>query len=65
MMNHWQPGDAVVVRGVVHGRVWIAHPMTVVEDSPELVILLLRPHAQCKIPAGVALPPLHPEWHRV
>ena len=53
MSDRWQPGDPVVVRGVVHGLVWIAHPMTVVKDAPERVILLLQPGAECRIPAGL------------
>lgn len=53
MTDYWQPGDPIVVRGIVHGHVWIAHPMTVIEDSPERLILLLRPGTQCRIPAGL------------
>ncbi len=31
----WEPGDAVVLREVWHGRVWTARPAVVVEDTPE------------------------------
>jgi protein associated with RNAse G/E len=49
----WAPGTEVTIRGVVHNRVWIAHAMTVVEDSSTALITYLTPRAPCKIPKGL------------
>lgn len=50
---YWQPGDQVTRRGVVGRRVWIAHPVTVVQDTPAQTILLLVPGSRCKFSAGL------------
>lgn len=52
-MNRWQPGAQVMLRGVVHNKVWIVLPVTVVQDSPELLAVQLVPGTPCKIPAGL------------
>jgi hypothetical protein len=35
----WAPGDVVVRREVWRGRVWLAHPLYVVEDEEEALVL--------------------------
>ncbi len=39
-------------REVWRGKVWTARPVTVVQDSPDLVVLYLCPGTRWKIPAG-------------
>ena len=39
---HWTPGDQIVVRHVLRGNVRFAAPVTVVQDTPELVATYLR-----------------------
>lgn len=53
MTKFWKPGAHVVVRGIVHNQVWIAHSALVVEDSFDRTLLLLVPGARCKFPAGL------------
>ena len=43
VVQPWSPGDAVVWRTGHGGKVWSAHPMTVVRDTPQLVALCIRP----------------------
>lgn len=52
-MSNWQSGTQVVMRGIVHNRVWIAHSVTVVQDAPDLLITYLTPGAACKVPRGL------------
>lgn len=52
-MEHWEPGTQVVMRGIVHNRVWIAHSVTVVQDTPDLLITYLTPGAPCKVTQGL------------
>jgi Protein of unknown function (DUF402) len=35
--RRWKPGEIVVMRGVLNGKLWWACPSYVVEDSPELL----------------------------
>ena len=35
----WSPGDTIVVRGVLKGKLWWACPAYVVQDTPELLAL--------------------------
>jgi len=42
-VERWVPGDAVVWRTGRDGKIWSAHPMTVVRDSSGLVALCIRP----------------------
>jgi protein associated with RNAse G/E len=51
--SYWNSGDQVVRRGVVGNRVWIAHPVTVVQDTLAQTILLLTPGSLCKFSAGL------------
>lgn len=39
MPNHFQPGDHVTLREIWHSRVWTARPYTVVEDTPNRLLL--------------------------
>jgi hypothetical protein len=52
-MGYWKPGDNCMLRGIVNSKVWMAQSVIVVEDKPELTILLLLPGAQCATPDGV------------
>jgi protein associated with RNAse G/E len=52
-MEHWKPGTQVVIRGVVHNRVWIAHSVTVVQDTASLLVTYLVPGAPCKVTQGL------------
>ncbi|MCL4805331.1 MAG: hypothetical protein KJ046_13595 [Anaerolineae bacterium] len=52
-MKEWEPGTPVVIRGIAHNRVWIAHAVTVVQDSADLLIAYLTPGAPCKVPQGL------------
>lgn len=49
----WPPGTPVVIRGVVRDQVWIAHPVTVVSDTAEMLVVYLAPGAGCKVPQGL------------
>ena len=42
-----------MLRGIAHNKVWIVHPVTVVQDSPELLAVQLVPGTPCKIPASL------------
>ncbi|MEM9778016.1 MAG: DUF402 domain-containing protein [Chloroflexota bacterium] len=48
-----QPGDHAVHRGVYKDKVWIARPVTIVKDGPELTKLLIRPGSICKFTTGL------------
>ena len=52
-LRDWEPGTQVVMRGIAHNRVWIAHTVTVVQDTPELLIIYLTPGAPCKVSQGL------------
>ena len=39
MPNHFHPGDHVALREIWHSRVWTARPYTVVEDTPDRLLL--------------------------
>jgi len=36
--KRWKPGDIVVMRGVLKGKLWWACPSFVVQDTPELLV---------------------------
>ena len=40
--GHWGPGDHTVYREVLRGNVWSAKPVTVVQDTIDLVAGLVR-----------------------
>ncbi|MBA4385317.1 MAG: hypothetical protein C0410_11325 [Anaerolinea sp.] len=50
---YWKSGESCVLRGIVNSQVWLAQSVIVVEDKPELTILVLLPGAQCATPEGV------------
>ena len=37
-MERWAPGDVIVRREVWQGRVWLAHPLYVVEDTDDALV---------------------------
>jgi len=48
----WDPGDQVVLRGIVSRRVWSARSAIVVKDDLGETVLALLPGAQCAYPEG-------------
>ena len=48
----WEAGTQIVYREVWRGRVWTAMPVTVVQDTPELIALYLCPGTRWKLPEG-------------
>ena len=48
--RQWSPGDRIVYREVLRGRVWSAKPVTVVLDTIDLVGLYLPAGTHCKFP---------------
>jgi uncharacterized protein len=48
--EYFLPGQTVLLREVVRGRVWSAKPNIVVEDSPDLVALYAPPGTMIKHP---------------
>ena len=38
----WPTGSHVLYREVVHGKVWTARPVTVIQDTPDLIALYLH-----------------------
>jgi hypothetical protein len=45
----WSPGDHIVYREVTHGKVWTARPVTVIQDTPDLVALYFRNNTVWKV----------------
>jgi len=39
IVARWAPGDIIVVRGILKGKLWWASPAYVVQDTPELLAL--------------------------
>lgn len=39
----WKPGDQILVREWLHGKLWAALPFTVVADTPALIALYIAP----------------------
>ena len=59
--SRWRPGDQIVMRSVWSKRVVAAWPVTVVEDSPERLVIYLAAGAKYKLrafdsPTGARLP---------
>jgi predicted RNA-binding protein associated with RNAse of E/G family len=48
--NHFSPGQAIILREVVNGKVWGAVPFIVVQDKPELTALYMPDGAVTKMP---------------
>ena len=51
-LRYWSPGDQIVYREVWRGKVWTARPVTVVQDTPDLVVLYLCSGTRWKLPGG-------------
>ncbi len=43
MLRYWKSGDPIVLRGVWRQKLWWALPVTVVQDTPDLIALYWRP----------------------
>ena len=66
----WRPGDHVITREVVSGKVWTVRPVTVVRDTPELVALYMMPgtiYKHPRLPDQDVVPPflLSDRWRLV
>ncbi len=65
MTRFWEPGDQLVLREIWLGRVWSVRPCTVVEDTPNRLVLYsgagVRWMMPCD-PAGVRLRIPDDEW---
>ncbi len=49
-ISRWSPGDHVILRHVYAGKVWAAIPVTVVEDSAQLISVYVRPGTEFAAP---------------
>ncbi|MER5310230.1 DUF402 domain-containing protein [Streptomyces sp. NPDC002773] len=61
--QHWAPGDHVLwrYRGNGTGEVHICRPVTVVQDTPELLAVWMAPGTECVRPVLVDGTPVHEE----
>ena len=50
MLEHWQPGQSITLRGVWRQKLWFAGPARVVVDSPSLIALYWSAGMVSKIP---------------
>ena len=50
-MQRWRPGTTIVHREIWNGRLWAARPMTVVDDTDDLLELWLPHGTVRKVPA--------------
>ena len=50
-MTRWEAGQTIVHQEVWRGRVWAARPLTVVEDSPERLLLWIPEGTRRQVPA--------------
>lgn len=50
IMDHWNPGEPVVLRGVLFGKIWFACPAIIVQDIPGLIALYWRAGTRVKQP---------------
>ena len=50
--RRFQPGDAITLRELWHGRVFEARPMTVVQDDSDQTTLFLPAGVRCGVPIG-------------
>jgi len=53
-LSRFQPGDRVVIREVLNGKVWTVRPVTVVEDSDVQLVTWLAPGTIINYPIDVA-----------
>jgi predicted RNA-binding protein associated with RNAse of E/G family len=51
-VHRFQPGERVVIREVLNGKVWTVRPVTVVEDSNEQFVSYLAPGTLINYPVG-------------
>jgi hypothetical protein len=49
-LARWAPGSHVITREIIHGRIWTARPVTVVQDTPDLIALAMQPGTIYKHP---------------
>lgn len=54
--THWNPGEPVVLRGVWNHRLWWALPVTVVQDTPNLIVLYWPAGTPNKLPLNKLTP---------
>ena len=45
----WNPGDVIAHRGIYRNKVWSAIPTIVVRDTPQELVLILLPGAECLV----------------
>jgi hypothetical protein len=50
--QYWPTGSQIVYREVWRGKVWTARPVTVVQDTPDLIALYLCSNTRWKVPDG-------------
>lgn len=50
VLEHWQPGQSITLRGVWRQKLWFAGPARVVVDSPSLIALYWSAGMVSKIP---------------
>lgn len=48
--GYWRPGTHIVLREVMHQRVWTVRPVIVVSDEPGLIVLYMMPGTIYKHP---------------
>jgi len=60
MSLHWKAGDQIVWREVWRGRVWSAKPVTVVQDTPDVVALWMASDTCWKVPRALDGSPVRP-----
>lgn len=56
----WKAGDKIVLREVLRGKVWSAKPVTVVQDTPDLVALWMASGTCWKVPRALDGSPVRP-----
>src|SRR3954449_3633945 len=66
----WAPGSQIITREILFGKVWTARPVTVVQDTPDLLALYMMPGTIYKHPRMLdsdEVPPimLAREWRLV
>ncbi|MDD5339193.1 MAG: DUF402 domain-containing protein [Dehalococcoidales bacterium] len=49
-LKHFSPGQTIVLREVVHNKLWSAKPVIVVQDMPELLVFYAPPATMAKKP---------------
>lgn len=61
----WRPGRTITRREVLHGQLWLSHPVTVVDDLGEVLAVLLEPGSTFTFPEHPFGPHpwnAHTEW---